>query len=444
MNRWHSCFLLLIVITIPVQVSGQNIKFMNQWFANPHKYAAQIENNFIVEKISQFQRKNDSNTVILENGYASAQIKNPTNWKPLTTAFRVDTIQFIYTEYPKEQSFWLTNYHTLLAARIKALFALDTSLNNHDIVFQIILQTQCNSDAEARKMFHGIAVHFFPVAQDSAAINIKNAANILTPATPHTNTKAEENILESRKINSFISNNGGINDSIVFKVFERHPDWKKILVVMDWTGSMYPYGGQAVLWHSLNIKRSGMKYFVFFNDGDNNKKKKVGRTGGVYFEKAENLKKIVNMLSKIKAKGNGGDTEENDLEAVVKGIQKFPDFENLILIADNNSCMRDFCLLNEIKVPVKVILCGTYTGINPEYLNLAYRTKGSIHTIEDDISDFFAHTNSDASFMIDGSEYRFNRKKDLFEYLQKPEKDDPHYCEPFDKRKPCKCESVVR
>lgn len=170
--------------------------------------------------------------------------------------------------------------------------------------------------------------------------------------------------------------------------------------------------------------------------------KKIGKTRGVYFEKAENINKIIGLLSKVKAKGNGGDPEENDVEAILKGIQKYPDFKNLILIADNNSCMRDYCLVKDIKVPVKVVLCGTYSGINPQYINLAYKTKGSIHTIEDDISDFYNRTNTDATFMIDGSEYRYNTKRDLFEYLTKPDKDDPHFCEPFYKKKKCKCEKL--
>jgi len=266
------------------------------------------------------------------------------------------------------------------------------------------------------------------------------------------NTKhSDQNTIATRKINSFIANNGGITDSVVYKIFSRHPEWDNCLVIMDWTGSMYPYGAQAVLWHSLNLKQSGIKYFVFFNDGNMEKRKKIGKTRGVYFEKAENINKIIGLLSKVKAKGNGGDPEENDVEAILKGIQKYPDFKNLILIADNNSCMRDYCLTKYIKaycltkyikVPVKVVLCGTYSGINPQYINLAYKTKGSIHTIEDDISDFYNRTNTDATFMIDGSEYRYDARRDLFEYLTKPDKDDPHFCEPFYKKKKCKCENL--
>ena len=60
-------------------------------------------------------------------------------------------------------------------------------------------------------------------------------------------------------------------------------------------------------------------------------------------------------------------------------------FNELILIADNSACVRDYRLCDSIHVPVKVILCGTPNGINPMFINLAARTKGSLHTIEEDI-----------------------------------------------------------
>lgn len=49
--------------------------------------------------------------------------------------------------------------------------------------------------------------------------------------------------------------------------------------------------------------------------------------------------------------------------------------------------MRDFELIKNLKKPVKVILCGMPKKINTEYIDLAYQTKGSIHTIEEDIKD---------------------------------------------------------
>ena len=431
----------------PVCLLAQSQKFEKKWLAQPKKFASQIESCFTVDSIPIFIRTTSTlSTIVLENGYATSGIKNADEWETTNRDIKVDSISFVYTQYPKEKSFWLTNYNALLAARMVALFTLDSTLNNKNIFYRIVLQTNCNSDKEARLMFHGITIHTTPLAVKSIKDTVRPSPENIAPlpGTVQLTKKDDENILESKKINNFINSNGGMLDSTVYNVLERHTDWKKTLVVMDWTGSMYPYGSQAVLWHSLNFKKSGMKYFVFFNDGNSDKNKRVGRTGGVYFEKAENLKKLVNLLSKVKAKGSGGDTEENDLEAIAKGIQKFPDFENVVLIADNNSCIRDFCLIDEIKVPVKIILCGTYSSINPQYLNLAYKTGGSIHTIEDDIFDIYNHTKSDATLLIDGNEYRFNSKRDLFEYIVMPEKDDPHYCEPFYKKKRCKCESIIK
>ena len=430
------------ILLMAVQSFSQQVKFHQEWLDNPAKYSTEIEEVFTSDTIDTFQKEEYKSFAILENGYAKSKIKNTADWKGIPSGFYADTIIFIYTQYPKNINFWLTNYHTLLAQRLKNLFKLSPDLNSEQTKFKILLQTSCNTDDEAKKMFHGIAIHLAPIKSEP----VKQQENIIKQQvyddTLKNNKHTDQNTITTRKINSFIANNGGITDSVVYKIFSRHPEWDNCLVIMDWTGSMYPYGAQAVLWHSLNLKQSGIKYFVFFNDGNMEKQKKIGRTRGVYFEKAENINKIIGLLSKVKAKGNGGDPEENDVEAILKGIQKYPDFKNLILIADNNSCMRDYCLVKDVKVPVKVVLCGTYSGINPQYINLAYKTKGSIHTIEDDISDFYNRTNTDATFMIDGSEYRYNTKRDLFEYLAKPDKDDPHFCEPFYKKKKCKCEKL--
>jgi acetaldehyde dehydrogenase (acetylating) len=59
----------------------------------------------------------------------------------------------------------------------------------------------------------------------------------------------------------------------------------------------------------------------------------------------------------------------------------------VILIADNWANMRDYEFINRIDRPVRIILCGTQFGINKQYLDLARATKGSVHTIEEDIAN---------------------------------------------------------
>ena len=48
--------------------------------------------------------------------------------------------------------------------------------------------------------------------------------------------------------------------------------------------------------------------------------------------------------------------------------------------------MRDYRIIEKLNIPIKVILCGTQFGINTQYLELARKTGGSIHTIEEDIT----------------------------------------------------------
>lgn len=434
-------FVIAFFFSVSFSCSGQDLKFKKSWLLHPEKYSGDLEESFGRREITRFIPHLLPDHVLMQNGYASALINNPGSWKH-SNAVIVDTVNIIFTSYPPDKNFWLTNYYYLLSQRLQNLFNLDSMLNSSSVTYNLVLQTGCKTEEEAKEFFHGIEIVFHP-----KSLMVKNDSVVTAVVTEPTQTVIPpphyaDAPAESKRITSFINSNGGLIDSTVMRVLQRNRQWKNALVIMDWTGSMYQYGGQAVLWHSLNFKTSGLKYFVFFNDGDNKRRKPVGKTGGIYFEKGDNLKRLVNLLNRVKMKGNGGDTEENDAEAIIKGIRKFSGFTEVILIADNNSCIRDFCLLHEITFPVKVILCGTYSGINPQFLNLAYRTGGSIHTIEEDIYDLYTRKKSDASFMIDGTEYHFDQKKDLFEYNLKPDKDDPHFCEKFYRKKKCKCDKL--
>jgi hypothetical protein len=130
---------------------------------------------------------------------------------------------------------------------------------------------------------------------------------------------------------------------------------------------------------------------VFFNDGDNKKDeaKRIGMTGGIYVCYAKNEEELIKVMKTVVKNGNGGDYPENVIEALLLAQKRFPNAQDLILIADNWAKVRDISLLPRVKKPVRVILCGVTSGmeINPDYLNIAYKTKGSVHTIEEDLYD---------------------------------------------------------
>jgi hypothetical protein len=46
--------------------------------------------------------------------------------------------------------------------------------------------------------------------------------------------------------------------------------------------------------------------------------------------------------------------------------------------------------LSDIDKPIHVILCGVREQIHPDYLWLAYKTRGTLHTIEEDIMNLGA------------------------------------------------------
>lgn len=177
--------------------------------------------------------------------------------------------------------------------------------------------------------------------------------------------------------------------------------YKQKIIVTDITGSMYPYIEEVMLWHALNLTEGAATKYVFFNDGDSkpDDTKEIGKTGGLYFCQGQikDFMTLVNVMRLGMRSGGGGDMPENDVEALLMATQKRSKYDEVILIADNYSDMRDFFLIKELKVPVRVILCGIEGGegrcsklwadANEEYLNLAYQTGGSIHTIHDDIYD---------------------------------------------------------
>ncbi|MFI5222414.1 MAG: toxin-antitoxin system YwqK family antitoxin, partial [Bacteroidia bacterium] len=189
------------------------------------------------------------------------------------------------------------------------------------------------------------------------------------------------------KFDKFITGEYKIKDSTIFKVFKRNPQWKRVLMVVDMTGSMFPYIGQLLVWYKQNYETEKIKHYVLFNDGDNmpDDKKIIGQTGGVHAFDAKDFKKFKKDVDDVRKLGEGGDDPENDLEAVLTAITLYRDYTDLVLVADDSD-IRDMKLLKRIRKPVHVILCGTKRGINHQYLEVAYRTKGSIHTTFNDVN----------------------------------------------------------
>ncbi|WP_018345027.1 carboxypeptidase-like regulatory domain-containing protein [Cytophaga aurantiaca] len=184
--------------------------------------------------------------------------------------------------------------------------------------------------------------------------------------------------------------------------------WKSKIIVVDVTGSMSPYMSQVGIWMVMQKMQNETNRYVFFNDGDQkwDAQKTVGNTGGIYTIKSNNLQDVFIQMSIAQSKGSGGDSPENDVEALIMAESLRNDVSEIILVADNYSDMRDYALIKQLKIPVRVIVCGALDAysVNEQYINLAYKTGGSIHTLTEDIMDL-AKKNDGDTITVSGKKY---------------------------------------
>jgi hypothetical protein len=191
-----------------------------------------------------------------------------------------------------------------------------------------------------------------------------------------------------------ISSYAPFRDTIVPVVLSRNPQWTNKLLVVDVTSSMTPYAEQVKIWYRRNSQAQNRTQFVFFNDGNNTKdeRKVIGKTGGIYYCPFCPYNQLVDTLRQVRLRGEGGDAQENDLEAMIHAVDNSANYSDVIVIIDNLSPVRDISLLSNLNRPVRIILCGD-KPINEEYINIAYQTDGSIHTMKEDIFDINSRRN---------------------------------------------------
>lgn len=61
-------------------------------------------------------------------------------------------------------------------------------------------------------------------------------------------------------------------------------------------------------------------------------------------------------------------------------------------------------------MPIHIVLCGTEFGVNEQYLEIAWKTAGSIHTIEQDIEDLTKLADGE-TITIGAYQYRVSKGK---------------------------------
>ena len=338
--------ILLVVCLTPFTILAQSVKIGFRLKADTVEVAEY-----------QFYDLGGSQTY-LQMPHGGYRIMNPGAYK-IFRGKHLEKIELVYTDHPLG-----VDLKQLNKKRIASLYLLTPEVfNDRSTKWKFIKQTE-TEDKDVYNMFHGFAITYRDKPPDALIAE------------------------EEEYIKNVLENKAPLKDSTVFKIMERNKSWTKMLIIGDLTGSMSPYSAQLLLWHKLNFKSKAVRYFVFFNDGDQkeDEEKTIGGTGGgIYGSSAGSLEEVLEVAFETMERGSGGDVQENDLEALLFGLQKFEDFDQLVMFVDNNSDVRDMELLKLVDKPAKIVLCGTEEGINPQYLEIARETGGSVHTVEEDI-----------------------------------------------------------
>lgn len=291
----------------------------------------------------------------------------------------ITAVDLVYSDYPKGE-----NFAELNRKRIIELFMhLPQAFNRPVIQWRIVKQTGIKRQSDLSKYFHGFVVYYRPLPTFRD---------------------------ESGRIRDIVEGKVKPEDSVILKVMSRNKSWRDMLVVCDVTGSMAPYTAQLALWFKLNSELKTAKQIVFFNDDEeqSNTQDKAYDPKGIWDITSYDFKKILEVAETAM---ENGEHYENNLEAVFYAMKKFPDNKkNLLMIADNWEDPCDMQLLEKLKamkVPVRIIVCGVQKTFNTKYLEIAYATGGSVHTMEDDLTGL-SKLAEGKTFKLGGMEFRMS------------------------------------
>ena len=348
-----------------------------------------------------------SNQVYIPMDFNSATIKDMSAWNEVKW-YSVLKVELVYTSFSKSEYF---DQPKLNIDRLKALLAQAPEVFASSLTkWKFIAQTDCHTEEEARYLFHGFVISYRPEVTTPFTFDMGNGLSEKADRY----VKLVADIAAKRPGARDLLNKEfpELQDSVVLTVMNRKKDWKNMPVVCDVTGSMSPYMLQTMIWFKLNCKTAGVTNYTFFNDGDMTPDdlKVIGATGGVYYGRSAKYDSLEKLMITAMTHGFGGDAPENNIEALIKTQERAPECKEIIMIADNFANVKDISLLEKVKKPVHIILCGARVGVNLDYLNIARATGGSVHTIEQDLEDL-AKLNEGETITIKGQKFKIEKGK---------------------------------
>ncbi len=206
------------------------------------------------------------------------------------------------------------------------------------------------------------------------------------------------------------------NQEIKAMLHRNKDQWKQKRIVANIDCSMYQYIDELMVWNYSDEEEQNNNTYWLFNGFQNNAKKSASGHDrrGIFYVPNNDIEGFCNTIDKIVNFSCGGNRLENVVEALILGAKDISPDEELLFIADNFSDASDLHKLSELSVPVRVLLTDSQFGVNEHYLEIAYRTGGSVHTTFEDIpSDKLKSLKDGEHLQIGNFSYQFFKGKFL-------------------------------
>ncbi len=376
--------------------------------------------------------------IYLPMSFSSAEFKDVSQLGDIPSPDRIHSVALIYTRFREVDTFNQPklNYHRFhnLKKIYPAVFE-DTSIQ-----WKIMEQRQATEKEDAMKCFHGFIIllkneppkvliekelsmiksvidsyhdsliwvpekitwrvkrvkeetgYYFPVNKNKRRQGSLYTSSFLGMREKQYITRRDSTVL--KRTGGYYARKGYFDTSVFKNVHEYNflitRRWsKKMAVVADVTGSMSPYSTQVMLWLKNRPEVLLNGRFAFFNDGDAKPDmlKRIGSSGGIHFASTTNYDSVYLTMDRTMRAGTGGDIPENNLEAVLETLKRWPDTDTVLMIADNEASVKDMSLLKNIKKPVSVMLCGAASKIHKDYIEITKVTGGRLFVLSTELSE---------------------------------------------------------
>ncbi|MDP4266078.1 MAG: hypothetical protein Q8880_01420 [Bacteroidota bacterium] len=190
----------------------------------------------------------------------------------------------------------------------------------------------------------------------------------------------------SLEISKYLKKNK-VYDSVALRVFVNHPEWKKSHVVINLSPDMYGNSGMVILWNSVFPENEVVENISFYNMEKKQKGYSKGGVQDIINVPGSDSMTISRILKKYCKNNQEVNTTQNTVEVLLRTMSKAKDCNDIVLITDD-SYISDMHMVDNVSKPVHVIMCRTKNSskVNPQLLDLAYRTKGSLHVGDYDLT----------------------------------------------------------